>query len=942
MSGTNDSSLGLLFRKVIEANESKRQAILDDAQPSVREKVELLLQLDAEAQKEGLLNSLQVAESEHGRFVPGTQITDRYRIVSLVGRGGMGEVYRADDLQIGEAVALKFPSWNFRADQEQAKRFYAEVRAARQVTHPSVCQVYDVGEFEGETFISMEYIDGENLKSLIHRIGRLSHEKAIQIGSQICSGLAAAHAKGVLHRDLKPSNVMIDGKGRARITDFGLAYLPKKDGLKIENVGTPAYMAPEQLLNGKTSVQSDLYSMGLVLFELFTGNYAHPSQSMLDLVQLHEKESGPIRPSDLIDQLDPAVDIAVRLCLDSDPSGRPKSAAAVASMLSSDNSLYLDDLTDNPPSPELLATFGERGLLAPQIAAALSASVCLGLIALLLLSGTSRRLNVSTLAQPEVLQQDARWIIEQFGYSTDSPESADWASGFLEKKSGAPKDASPEFWYRQSPTPLIGTQIPLEAKPANYGTIVDLNDPPWTQPGMIALTLDSVSKKASRHAHVKSFRAMPPHERSQSTVASPAVNWKSWFGEEVIGFDLDQLQPATWRNTPPDAFDQQFAWEGEARMINVSGKALAAGSSRDLPAASALPLTTDVGSSSQGVAPSLTQDSPTQRIYVEAASFRGRPTYFHVMTQSEFDGGIAAPTTNQTNSTKTGFGLSLSNILTVLAIVFVARRNWQLRRCDRAGATKIATFVFVGQMIGWLCLTSHVFAASEYFLVRDGLKSAIGSAFTAWVVYLALEPFVRKHVPNLLVSWSRLIEGKWTDPIVGRDVLIALFVAVWSEVILAGIKSLPGANRLEIMNMALNGWHGVFGVAIGGGANFVTWMLIIFTTCILIYRFSGQLWLACAFIAVGTGLSVAVRDGNLSLGYLYVAAALLPAIGTVRLGLLFLVSFAILDHWLLQPITIDTAAFYFPITVFWITIFLLLTSLATFISLGSQRKTLLS
>ena len=923
MSNNNDSSVGELFRKVIEASESKRKVILGNAPSSVRADVEQLLAHDAAAQKDGLLSTLQLSASEHGRFVPGTQITDRYRIVSLVGRGGMGEVYRADDLQLGEPVALKFPSWNFRGDHQQAKQFYAEVRSARQVTHPCVCQVYDVGEFEGETFISMEYIDGEDLKSLLQRIGRLSHEKAIEIGSQICGGLAAAHAKGVLHRDLKPSNVMIDGKGRARITDFGLAHLLGKDGGTVENAGTPAYMAPEQLLNGETNVQSDLYSLGLVLFELFTGQYAHPSGSMVDLVQLHEKESGPIRPSDIIDQLDPAVDIAVRLCLDSDPSGRPKSAASVASMLSSENSLYLDDLTDNPPSPELLATFGERGLLTPQIAAVLSAAVCIGLISLLLLSGTSRRLNISTLTQPEVLQQDARWIIEQFGYSTDSPESAGWASGFLENKRGAPNDASPEFWYRQSPTPVIGTQIPLEAKPANYGTIVDLNDPPWTQPGMIALTLDSVSKKASRHAHMKSFRAMPPHERSQSTEASPAVDWKSWFGEEVIGFDLDQLKPATWRNTPPDAFDKQFAWEGE------------------LPAVSTL--STRSTTASLDKASSQTQSQPLpQRIYVEAAAFRGKPTYFHVMTQSEFDGGVAAPTTTQTNSTKTGFGLPLSNILTVFAIVFVARRNWRLRRCDRVGAAKIATFVLAGQMIGWLCLTSHALAASEYFLVREGLKSAIGSAFTAWVVYLALEPFVRKHVPNLLVSWSRLVEGKWTDPIVGRDVLFALSAAVWVEVLLAAIQSLPGANRLEILNMALSGWHGVFGLAIGGGANFVTWMLIIFTTCIAIHRFSGQLWLACAFMVLGIGLSAAARDGNMNLGYLYVVVALMPAIGTVRFGLLFLVAFAILNNCLLQPITTDTAAFYFPITVFWMTIFLLLTSLTVFISLGSQRKALLS
>ena len=922
MSSKNDSREGELFRQVIEASDSKRQAILDDAQSSVRVKVEQLLAHDAKAQKDGLLDNLQVSESEHGRFVPGTQITDRYRIVSLIGRGGMGEVYRADDLQIGEPVALKFPSWNVRADEEQAKRFYAEVRAARQVTHSSVCQVFDVGQFEGDTFISMEYIDGENLKSLMHRIGRLSHEKAIEIGTQICSGLAAAHAKGVLHRDLKPSNVMIDGKGRARITDFGLAYLPEKDGPIIENAGTPAYMAPEQLLIGETNVQSDLYSLGLILFELFTGNYAHPSESMAELVRLHKKESGPVRPSDLVDEIDPTIDIAVRQCLSADPGERPKNAASVAAMLTLGDPLYADDYSDELPSPELLATFGERGLLPLKTAVLLSAAVCIGLIALLLLSGTSRRSNVNTLTHPEILQRDARMVIEQFGYSTASPACVDWASGFLEQKRGESTDDCPAFWYRQSPTPLVGITIPLKAKPANYGTIVDLTDPPWTQPGMIALILDSANKKASERATLKSFRAIPKNERTQVTKEPAAVDWKAWFDEEMIGFDLNQLQPAKWRSTPPDAFDQQFAWEGE------------------LPTEE-LPTANQAGPEGKSE-PSSKHKSEARRIYVEAAAFRGRPTYFHVMTQTEFDSGATAPTEANTNDTKTGFGLPISNVLTVLAIAFFARRNWQLRRCDRSGAAKIATFVFVGQMIGWLCLTSHAFAASEYFLVREGLKSAIGSAFTAWVVYLALEPFVRKHVPNLLVSWSRLIDGKWNDPIVARDILFALATAVWVEVILAAIQSLPGANRLEILNMALAGWHGVFGLAIGGGANFVTWMLIIFTTCILIYRFSGQLWLACAFIVLGVGLSAAARDGNLGYCYLYGAAALLPAIGAVRCGLLFLVSFAIFDNWLLQPITTDTAAFYFPTTVFWIAVFVSMTLLTAWLSLGSRRKKLLA
>ncbi len=163
--------------------------------------------------------------SHHGRFLPGTKVGDRYRIVSLVGKGGMGEVYRADDLRLRHTVALKFLPKELAEDRERIEYLHTEVRLTRQVSHPSVCRVYDVGEAEGLHFLTMEYVDGEDLSSLLHRIGRLPQNKGIEIAQQLCAGLAAAHAKGVLHRDLKPANVMIDGRGNVRITDFGLAKL---------------------------------------------------------------------------------------------------------------------------------------------------------------------------------------------------------------------------------------------------------------------------------------------------------------------------------------------------------------------------------------------------------------------------------------------------------------------------------------------------------------------------------------------------------------------------------------------------------------------------------------------------------------------------------------------------------------------------------------------
>ena len=165
---------------------------------------------------------------EEGRFPAGTVLAGRYRIHGLIGRGGMGEVYRAYDLILNQAVALKFLT--ARATRRgRADRFRNEVRIARQVSHPNVCRVYDIGFVEGLHFLSMEYLDGEDLASLLRRIGRLPQDKAIEFARKICAGLAAAHERGVLHRDLKPANIMIDGRGQVRITDFGLAALARRD-----------------------------------------------------------------------------------------------------------------------------------------------------------------------------------------------------------------------------------------------------------------------------------------------------------------------------------------------------------------------------------------------------------------------------------------------------------------------------------------------------------------------------------------------------------------------------------------------------------------------------------------------------------------------------------------------------------------------------------------
>lgn len=257
------------------------------------------------------------------RFVPGAMLAERYRIVGLLGKGGMGEVYRADDLKVGQPVALKFLPEHLLSDGAALARFHREVRVARQVSHRNVCRVYDIGEVEGRHFLSMEFIKGEELSTLLHRIGRLPSDKAVQIARQICAGLSAAHDTGILHRDLKPANVMIDEHGNARITDFGLAGLAEEFGDDELAAGTPGYMAPEQLAGKEQTVRSDIYSLGLVLYELFTGKKAFEAPTLGELLDLRRSNTSPTTPTSIVKDLDPVIEKLIDRCIQKDPTDRP-------------------------------------------------------------------------------------------------------------------------------------------------------------------------------------------------------------------------------------------------------------------------------------------------------------------------------------------------------------------------------------------------------------------------------------------------------------------------------------------------------------------------------------------------------------------------------------------------------------------------------------------
>ncbi len=656
----------------------------------------------------------------HGRFEPGTRLGSRYRIVALLGRGGMGEVYRADDLELGQGVALKFLPQALARNAADLARFRSEVRVARQIAHQNVCRVYDIGEADDNVFLSMEYIDGEDLASVLRRMGRPSTDKAIEIARQICLGLAAAHDAGMLHRDMKPANIMIDGRGRVRITDFGLAGLAEELARDGDVAGTPAYMAPEQLTGGRASVRSDLYALGLVLYEVFTGKRVFATNNFAELRRLHESGS-MTTPSQLVRDLDPAVERIILHCLEHDPEQRPPSAYAVLGALPGADPLAAALAAGETPSPELVANAGERGTMSPGSIAALVAG---GLAAMAIYAGILGP-DFKALTQPtEVLAVRAGDILARTGAFSSLPRHT--AEGFAVDQayydhlttdtSERSRGAKPfYFWRRWAPQTIEALSIHAEAPfpnnpPLGRGEATVLLDPAGRLVGLRAIPADST----------------PP--------AQPiATDWAPLF--RAAGLDVAAFTPVPVKTAVPPECETAGAWTGT------------------LPWAGAEPVTVVAGAS------------------------RGRPVFFSLVHDW---GASTAPIDRLAREEKTTlvdwmYFLLISG-LPFAASIYFAVRNLRYGRGDRKGATRIALFVLAMNLLE----SAFTIRLSEEGLLSvgwdwvsgRGLAHSLLHAVSMWFAYVALEPYLRRLWPRMLVSSARLVSGRVRDPLVGRDLLV--------------------------------------------------------------------------------------------------------------------------------------------------------------------------
>jgi len=818
------------------------------------------------------------SSSRHGRFLPGTSFGKRYRVVGLLGKGGMGEVYQADDLELGQTVALKLLPQRLVGDEAALALLRNEVRVARQISHPNVCRVYDIGEVEQQSFVSMEYVDGEDLASLLRRIGRVSSEKALDMIRQLTAGLAAAHDLGVLHRDFKPANIMVDGRGYVRIMDFGLAgFIEEIRGVE-GFAGTIGYMAPELLAGQGATMRSDVYSLGLVMYEILTGRKPYDALTLEGLRDL-QAAGPPPPPSQYVPDLDPEVNDLVMWCLERDPARRPSSARAAATAMPGIDPLAAAMAAGETPSPEMVAASGGRGGLTSGVGALILTVVLAGFITIAMINNKTALFRLAPLPEPPVhLSRQARRILADIGLKE---QPGDAAHGFLSygdalqhigetdstpnrwDNLGAGRRSVYHYWYRESPWPLVPKSITTGR--------VTFDDPAPISPGMADVRMDAYGK-------LTRLQVVRPLENEHYTTDEP-TDWSLLFA--AAGLDttlLEQVEKDGWELTdrinalaaPQLRFhvlaDEMVAWEGRYSedlydKITVwaaaySGLPVYFHVSKDYrlaprvisPEETARGVTFryyDPGAESVNLAgdfnawcgadvpgPIDTTVDPMQQdddwvwsiekdmaagtyeykfvidgtIYIQDpgndrtapnphGSFNSLFTVEGMVSGKDSAATAAAEASIAIEGEDSDIGRTLGVIfgwvfgigallLMLLPIALMARAHLRTGRGDRRGAYRFALILLPMLMIDWLFGAHHTTDPSgEIVLFITSLATSIFAAMYFGAAYLALEPYIRRYWPDGLISWARLIGGKYRDPIVGRDILLGAAAGVLTKLL---------------------------------------------------------------------------------------------------------------------------------------------------------------
>ncbi len=808
--------------------------------------------------------------AEVARLEPGAVLAGRYRIVRLAGRGGMGEVYCAFDMKLTQVVALKVLPEGTADDPQALERLHNEVRLSRQVSHPNVCRVYDAGEWEHNTFLSMEYVDGEDLSSLLRRIGRMPVDKGIEIARKLCGGLAAAHNRGVLHRDLKPNNILIDTEGQVQISDFGLASLirERESG---RFAGTPAYMAPEQFSGQEPTVQSDLYSLGVLLYEMFTGKRLYDAGTIPELRRLHE--SLPPNPSSIVPEIDAATERAILWCLEPDPRHRPPTAMAVVAALPGGDALAAALAAGETPSPELVAGSGGAVRVSRGLAAALVSAIVVLLVLAAVVSPRATIAGTSSVElPPEVLANKGREIAAEFGYPDrpfDRTFGFCYSRNYLRAREIAGKDAA--NWtgmylrYREAPAYLSATRFFPDGMVVGWAAGYD---PQRYGAGSVDLNLDPQGR-------LLAFDAIPLEDPGDGPQTQP-VDWNALLRR--AGLDPSRFHAAEPVRNPPAPFDRRMSWVGTD------------------PARSAALLR------------------------VDAAAWRGRIVYFNIIPPWSAPARTTPVTSTGAQQIQSIFGWLLW-VAVVLGGVLLARRHLSAGRGDVRGATRIAGLIFTLELLMFLLAAHHVPAEHELRLITMAVAWGLLKAAAIWIVYLALEPFVRRFWPEILISWSRVLGGRFRDARVGRDILIGLCLGsvaflIHQADVLWDIRYGSAAGRNVLLESFLGGPY-IAAVLMSALSGAVMITFIAFLAVFLLKLLVKNQYAAAALFVLVTAPLIAVTSRSPLISALITAAGILIFVfGLLRFGLLAALACAftvLLLHFF--PLTADMSSWHFSISI---------------------------
>jgi serine/threonine protein kinase len=670
------------------------------------------------------------------QFKPGDMIDNRFVVVRFIARGGMGEVFEVEDRQLrGVHVALKTILSQYAVDPVMRQRFEREVLSAREVVHPNLCPIYDLGHWNRPggtvTYLTMKLLPGESLAARIFRAGPLASEEVLCLMRQVGAGIAAAHDAGILHRDIKSANIILQGSGaelQAWVTDFGLAraLLSEETVLTVQGVaGTPGYMAPEIFHGDAPSKASDIYALGVVAYQALTGRL--PQISLLP----GKKGASSFRTSEIPEPWRRFVEGCLKPAVEERFKTVPQAMQALPSNAGQNNEAEpLAGTGGVTPLTKFVADAGSDVAMSVPVAITCLAIVLVGIAGLCFLRQRTGIVNQIPMENSsEVLAAKARDIAKSLGY-TERPVDTSFGWNYNEdylRYVGGGKSFSAHgrnfsaqhppavfFWLRESPHYLVNYASINAPKRFERDTL---------EPGMLDVLLDSEGRLIE-------FQAMPQQTEHSGGGQKPEFDWVHLF--LAAGLDPSRFTRVQPMIHPQGSYDSQAAWTGSW------------------------------------------ETNPKDLLRVETAAYLGQPVFFRII----------GPWTRPDEHPSWSAGvISFATFLFFLVMLpigagLLAWRNARLGRADQQGAFRLAASAFLCMFLGSVVGNNHVPTFAEITTLFSALRDAFVTGVIFWVVYMAAEPVVRRRSPATLIAWTRLLEGRLRDPRIGRELLAGFVLGV--------------------------------------------------------------------------------------------------------------------------------------------------------------------